>query len=289
MPNTTVISVVSTKGGVGKTTLAANLSGLLAALGLKVLVIDADMQPSLSKYFRHASTPTTGLSDVISRGGLIQPSDIITTEVAGLDIIMSNLSDHIQSWLKDREDRLIMLKRAVRQPVVRDNYDVVIIDTQGAKGELQRTAAMAADLMLSPLVPDMMNLLEFESGTLEMMASLNSMADLSADLRSGPLSIVINCMERTNNAKAIEEHIRSSFRSYPSVRLLDTRIPDSNVYKSARTLRVPVHTIDKPVKGKARGNTGYETIHRLAFELMPNLAELWVDGPPIAEVKGSDR
>lgn len=41
------ITVVSTKGGVGKTTLAANLGGLLRDIGLRVLLIDADVQPSL--------------------------------------------------------------------------------------------------------------------------------------------------------------------------------------------------------------------------------------------------
>lgn len=45
------ITVVSTKGGVGKTTLAANLGGLLHDLGLSVLLIDADIQPSLSRYY----------------------------------------------------------------------------------------------------------------------------------------------------------------------------------------------------------------------------------------------
>lgn len=281
--NTTVISVVSTKGGVGKTTLTANLSGLLASLGLRVLAIDADMQPSLSKYYKTETQALTGLSEVISRGGLIQPSDIVKTEIGGLDIIMSNLSDHIQSWLKEREDRLIMLKRAVRQPVVRDNYDVVVIDTQGAKGELQRTAAMAADIMVSPLLPDMMNFTEFHTGTIEMLKSLNSMADLSAELRSGPLAIAINCMERTNNAKLFEEKIRNSFRSYPNVRLLETLIPDAIAYKNARTYQTPVHNIDKPVKGRARGNTGYEVMHKLVFELMPHLTDLWADGAPTVE------
>lgn len=46
-----VISVISTKGGVGKTTTAANLGGLVADAGLRVLLIDLDVQPTLSSYF----------------------------------------------------------------------------------------------------------------------------------------------------------------------------------------------------------------------------------------------
>jgi chromosome partitioning related protein ParA len=44
-------TITSTKGGVGKTTLTANLGALLADMGLRVLLVDADVQPSLSKYF----------------------------------------------------------------------------------------------------------------------------------------------------------------------------------------------------------------------------------------------
>ena len=36
------LALVSTKGGVGKTTLAANLGALLADMGLRVLLVDAD-------------------------------------------------------------------------------------------------------------------------------------------------------------------------------------------------------------------------------------------------------
>jgi cellulose biosynthesis protein BcsQ len=39
------LSVVATKGGVGKTTLCANIGGLLADMGYRVLLIDADIQP----------------------------------------------------------------------------------------------------------------------------------------------------------------------------------------------------------------------------------------------------
>ncbi|MGT2433384.1 ParA family protein [Cupriavidus basilensis] len=49
--------MLSTKGGVGKTTLAASLGGLLADMGLRVLLIDADIQPSLSKYYPSPTRP----------------------------------------------------------------------------------------------------------------------------------------------------------------------------------------------------------------------------------------
>ncbi|HEE3575332.1 TPA: ParA family protein, partial [Klebsiella pneumoniae] len=47
-----VISIISTKGGEGKSTHAANLSGFLADAGLKTLLIDGDYaQPTASSYY----------------------------------------------------------------------------------------------------------------------------------------------------------------------------------------------------------------------------------------------
>ena len=46
-----VTAIVSTKGGVGKTTTAANLGGLAADAGLRVLLVDLDVQPTLSSYY----------------------------------------------------------------------------------------------------------------------------------------------------------------------------------------------------------------------------------------------
>ena len=54
-------TITSTKRGVGKTTLTANLGSLLADMGLRVRLIDADVQPSLSKYFPLVKrTPVAG-------------------------------------------------------------------------------------------------------------------------------------------------------------------------------------------------------------------------------------
>ena len=48
-----VITVVSAKGGVGKTTLAANLASVIAARGRRVLALDLDPQNALRLHFRN--------------------------------------------------------------------------------------------------------------------------------------------------------------------------------------------------------------------------------------------
>src|SRR3546814_10414313 len=53
------VSIISTKGGVGKTTTAANLGGFVADAGLRVLLLDFDIQPTLSSYYELRSEEHT--------------------------------------------------------------------------------------------------------------------------------------------------------------------------------------------------------------------------------------
>src|SRR5574339_645362 len=94
------LAVVSTKGGVGKTTLTANLGGLLADLGLRVLMIDADVQPSLSKFYPLAARKSVaGLTQVIVQGE-ITDACITATMYANLDVVVSDDPEgRLQHWL----------------------------------------------------------------------------------------------------------------------------------------------------------------------------------------------
>ena len=73
-------SVVSTKGGVGKTTLVADLGALFADFGLRVLMIDADYQPALSKFYHLSRRAPKGLTALLTVGALL-PEMISTVEL----------------------------------------------------------------------------------------------------------------------------------------------------------------------------------------------------------------
>ena len=85
-----VVSVVSTKGGMGKTTVAANLGGLLVDAGLRVLLLDLDSQPTLSSYYALSHEAIAGAYECIALN-LTDPARIISrTLIPGLDLIISN-------------------------------------------------------------------------------------------------------------------------------------------------------------------------------------------------------
>src|SRR3990172_9365783 len=142
-------TVISTKGGVGKTTLTANLGALLADMGLRVLLIDADVQPSLSKYFPlAASKPAAGITEVIVRGG-VTTTCITPTLYRNLDIVVSDDPEgNLPHWLLNRIDRGFRLRFALQSSAVAGVYDCVLIDTQGAVGPLQDAAVLAADILV---------------------------------------------------------------------------------------------------------------------------------------------
>lgn len=148
-------TVVAPKGGVGKTTLTANLGGLLRDFGFRVLLIDADVQPSLSKYFDLTHVAVHGVTKLVSEGFLTQ--DCISrvrlpfgesgfkgvgelNPAPDIDIVLSDTREgKLQDWLGQRLDRLVRISMALNQEAVASAYDFAIIDTQGATCRTQRS------------------------------------------------------------------------------------------------------------------------------------------------------
>ncbi|MGE0288419.1 MAG: ParA family protein [Bradyrhizobium sp.] len=267
-------TVTSTKGGVGKTTLTANLAALLADMGLRVLLIDADVQPSLSKYFPLATKPAAGLTEVIVRGEVTVPC-ITATMYQNLDIVVSDDPEgNLPHWLLNRIDRGFRLRFALQSPAVAGAYDCVLIDTQGAVGPLQDAAVLAADILVSPITPEILSAREFKDGTMELLDRLEPGSALGATL--GPMKAVIYRQDRTADARVIASGIRDDFiRLKGRVSVLDTVVPHAKAYKEAATLRVPVHRHERKRDGVTP--SACTVMHQLAWELIPSLQGVYAD------------
>ncbi|MNR15077.1 Sporulation initiation inhibitor protein Soj [compost metagenome] len=145
-----VLSLISTKGGAGKTTVAANLGGLLADSGLRVLLLDLDSQPTLSSYYALRETREAGSYELISQR-LTAPEQVIsTTLIQDLELIVSNdRAGHINTLLMQAADGRLRLRNLL--PAFQDRYDVLIVDTQGARSVVVEMAFLASDCALCPV------------------------------------------------------------------------------------------------------------------------------------------
>ena len=263
------ITIVSTKGGVGKTTLTANLGGILADSGYKVLLIDADPQPTLSSYYPIACRADHGLKEFLINSST--DNTISQTTIDNLDIVVSDDQEgKLRDWIRDAPDGRVRLKHILT--FLDDQYDFVLIDTQGAVGPLQDAAVAAADFMLSPIPPEILSAREFARGTVKMIKRLEPMARLGAPI--GPLRGVIYRQDRTVDAAMIVDELRkASFTpSKGAISILETVIPSSVVYREAATQQIPVHRFQK--NGKSSAPSAKDTMIALAKELIPNLPDL---------------
>ncbi len=170
----TRISIVSTKGGVGKTTLTANLGAILADLGKQVLLVDADIQPTLSSYHRLASQAPHGLVDVIETGDM---TDGISVTAVGCDIILSNDPvGKLPDWILHTPDRRFRLKRLLKRL---NGYDFVLIDTQGSRTAAGHGGA-GGGFAISPIPPELLSARGFARGTNRMDRTADARATAEA-------------------------------------------------------------------------------------------------------------
>src|SRR5690606_17013701 len=85
-----VIAIISTKGGVGKTTVAANLGGFIADAGRRVLLIDLDVQPTLSSYYPLTHRATSGIYELLAYNEQTLSELVSHTSIPRLDVVLSN-------------------------------------------------------------------------------------------------------------------------------------------------------------------------------------------------------
>jgi len=142
---TQIISVISGKGGVGKTTFVANLGAALAELGQKVLVIDGNLSgANLGLHLGLSNFYPFSLNDVLR--GTVSISHSLYRHKLGFDVIPASLID-----IEVNPRRL----KYVLSETIADK-DFVIIDSAAGIDNEVRAAIEASDsviIVTNPEIP----------------------------------------------------------------------------------------------------------------------------------------
>ncbi len=257
-----VLAIANQKGGVGKTTTAANLGVYLAAAGRRVLLIDMDSQANATSSlgFDKHNLPRSIYNTLVDGKALAEvtiPSGRDGLDLAPASVQLAGAEVELVP-LMAREHRLA---RAVDK--VRDRYDLVLIDCPPSLGLLTLNALAAADDVLIPL--------QSEYLALEGLMQLRQTIDLVVGHVNPHLQIfgiVLTMFDGRNNLSSqVQEEVRAHFPG----ELFDTVIP-----RNVRLSEAPSHGQSiREYDPTSRGATAYE---QLAAEMLHRLALSSVEG-----------
>lgn len=191
-----IITVANQKGGTGKSTTAAALAQAAASQGKKALAIDLDPQGNLS--FSLAADMRQGSSFDLLTGKQLQPQRSST----GPDVIPASRN---LATLTSSPGSARRLQTAIRP--LQAAYDLIVIDTPTAAGELQFNALQAATTLLIPLHAELYSLQGLrEMANLATRAKNNNPALLDVGI------VITEYAGRSNLAKQMHENITEAAR-----------------------------------------------------------------------------
>lgn len=230
-----IVSVVSVKGGVGKTTVALGLAGAAMVRGLRSLVVDLDpqgnattgLEPSKIRFTSHdvlADDAAASLADAVTPSGWGQHVDLVASEPA------LELLNHVHG--RGRPHRLRQAMEGLGA------YDLVLLDCPPNLGELTRNALAAAHQALVVTEPSRFAV----TGAQQALEAVDAVRR-GFNLRLRPAGIVVN----RYRPRSAEQRFRLTelTTSYGSLVLPDT-VPDRSAVQQAQGAGLPIQRWRSP-------------------------------------------
>jgi chromosome partitioning protein len=252
-----VVAVLNRKGGVGKTSTCFHLSGALARMGHRVLLVDCDPQANLSEGLLGARVegfpPDRTIAALYGDAFIPDPRALIVpTPIAGVDLLPGSeaMEDYSEPRPSGHRSQGV-LREFVAE--VRDGYGVVLIDCPPSLTLASWSAMVAADGCLVPVMPE-----DFGAQGLKKINRALALVRAEANPSLRLLGILVSqCNPKLAIHAAYVEQLRAAFGGV----VLDAMIPIAADFKLAVTAGKPVGLL-KPRSAAAKA------IAALAEELL---------------------
>lgn len=148
-----IVTICSTKGGVGKTTISYNFGEWLAANGNQVLLIDLDQQCNLSQLYGLESTSNNigNLFDKLND----EEMSVYHTTSENIDIIPGYKKLHrlIANIETDPHKYFFLFRWFRKNYETVKKYDYVIVDCHPSFDTLVKNAVAVSDVLFCPITP----------------------------------------------------------------------------------------------------------------------------------------
>ena len=160
-----VIAVFGSKGGVGKTTVAVNVSAVLAGKGYRTALLDFDLQFGDASIFLDLENKH-GISELIQEGSLSREmiQSYMLLHKTGLSILAASERPEYAEMVKSSHGESIV-------NAISKGYDFVFIDLPAQMNDLSLMALERANTILHIINPDISTLRNAKK-TLELMRAL---------------------------------------------------------------------------------------------------------------------
>lgn len=242
------ISVLSQKGGTGKTTTVRSLADVLERVDLNVLAIDADPQGNLSDYFDVDPEAQPTLGEVLT--GQARAADAVHGGVIPANLGLAEA----ELVLAGKIGREVTMRNALRD--VKRNYDVIIIDCPPTLGLLTVNAMVASTHAILSTQAQ-----HFSLQGVEQAMEIFDLAKDSLNPELELLGVVLNIANmRTKHARQTLETLRERFPG----KVFDSVIRQSIAYAESAERAVPIFDY-RPERGVDYLGLGAEVLARLGM------------------------
>jgi len=264
MSGAITISVLSQKGGTGKTTMVRSLADIFGRLDLDVLAIDADPQGNLSDYFDTEPDAEPTLAEVLA--GQASAADAVHGAVipANLRLAEAELA------LAGRIGREVTLRKALAEP--QESRDVILIDCPPTLGLLTVNALVASTHALLSTQSQYFSLQGVEQA-MEVVELARESLNEELEL----LGVVLNIANmRTRHARQTLDSLRERFGD----KVFRSVIRQSIAYAESAERAVPILDY-RPERGQDYLSLAGEILRRMGKpELLEPLDQLSVEIVP---------